>query len=319
MTSNEQVLSTVCSVVDAGPVTVCTTEQDIRSANGKLVKRIKKHYSGPKGPVDRLQWKPFGSVLKKKPTRATIDSDVQMEFLNNSRAVEAEWIPNSIYVKHAQEEGWSSEEITSIIQYVEHGVLRPDKKYIQLFESKLRTLIAEAKIATIGNSINHMPIEQDVLNVKQSLRLRFKQKTYSRQQQQSDPDTPKSLASRLEDRRAERDESQQKSTLFIENVPEEYEEADIKEHLQDYDIRRINIVRRDNMRGVKESVGKAFIECDTEDVAIRCLEYLKTCRWENSVISAQLSKPKPVNDPTAAKVQYMKKKPMPRYKITSRR
>ena len=97
--------------------------------------------------------------------------------------------------------------------------------------------------------------------------------------------TPKE---RMNQRRGAAQQDGHKSTLFVENVPDEYTEDEIKGHIGDFHYRRVNIVRRDG-----KSMGKAFIELESAEEAQACLSAINGQHWSYCVVNAQLSKPKP--------------------------
>ena len=71
-------------------------------------------------------------------------------------------------------------------------------------------------------------------------------------------------------------------------MPLEFHEGDIKAQISDYDFKRVSIVKRDG-----SSIGKAFIELNSEEEAQDCLTYINGKTWGYNIITAQLSKPKP--------------------------
>jgi hypothetical protein len=338
LATDDKVLTTVEQTDTAGEANMYITEQLVERTNGSRYTLTTKRKVTKPQVLARRKWKHFGNRVDtaispalarkieseghkiSKYEQCCIGSDVFLEFVNPKKLSAQEWIPNGLYVGHARKAGWSPEEITSIIRYKEQGVLRPDKRYLQLYEMKLRILIAEAKIKCQRE--NGVPVSALVPlapGAKVGLRDRMMRKTFSRQQAVESGETPTGLSALLEQKRSNHADSEQKCTVFLENVPVDYDETDIKEHLFDYDIRRVNIVRRENQYGVKESVGKAFVECNGEEVAVECLKYLNGARWQSAVISAVLSKPKPKPDPNATVQHYTKNKPMPRYKTPSTR
>ena len=58
--------------------------------------------------------------------------------------------------------------------------------------------------------------------------------------------------------------------------------------ISDFDFKRVSIVKRDG-----NSIGKAFIEFNSEEDAASCLSDIDGKRWEYNIIAAQFSKPKP--------------------------
>jgi RNA recognition motif-containing protein len=107
---------------------------------------------------------------------------------------------------------------------------------------------------------------------------------------------------------AKQQHDDQLCTLFLQNIPEDYSEADIKTHIQDYKFRRVNIVRRDG-----ESIGKAFIELESTEETQGCLEAINGQKWGYCVIEVQLSKPKPkpTDDESKSSKPKSKSKPKP--------
>lgn len=267
----------------AGQVTIQTKRTPVQGGH-----TVTKTYTGPKYLVDRQLWKGFGKGRDMSKTR--IMEDVHIELTVPPIVQDEQWYPNGNWVNIARKENWTDFDIKQLISSD-----RPDLKFAELQKGKQK-LAAYERIAKMNKEMGIEDTVKDSIPDKKqdltclSLRERMKLKSKSRSTTEDTKDN--SISSRLKQKREKNSDKSQQCTLFLENVPEIYNEMDIKSHLGQFDIKRVTIVRRENQSGVKESVGKAFVECYEVEETQKCMEHLNTCRWEHYVISAQLSKPR---------------------------
>lgn len=276
------------------PFTINYTERTFqRLAKDKIqtICVINKRFTGPSGPIQRLGWKKFGAAATGESC-TTVKADVFLEFVRPNSV----WIPNGIYINAAKKDNWSQSEINQIIRSD-----RPDLVYRKLQKSKVDTHLASLYLkfghASATEPEDPAPIPTPVPtpapdpSVKMGLRERMLHKQRNRVETEPIPSTkPNSLSARMNQRRddAKQQHDDGLCTLFLQNIPEDYSEADIKTHIQDYKFRRVNVVRRDG-----ESIGKAFIELESTEATQTCLEAINGQKWGYCVIEVQLSKPKP--------------------------
>jgi len=271
------------------PFTINYTERTFqRSTKDKIqtICVINKRFTGPSGPIQRLGWKKFGAAATGESC-TTVKADVYLEFVRQNST----WIPNGIYINAAKKDNWSQSEINQIIRSD-----RPDLVYRKLQKSKVDTHLASLYLkfghATDPEATEPIdPAPAPDPSVKMGLRERMLHKQRNRVDTETTPSTkPNSLSARMNQRRddAKQQQDDQLCTLFLQNIPEDYSEADIKTHIQDYKFRRVNVVRRDG-----ESIGKAFIELESTEATQTCLEAINGQKWGYCVIEVQLSKPKP--------------------------
>lgn len=265
------------------PLTFNYMEKTYNRGDKKVISTCKTA-TGPAGPVERLKWKKFGSVKK---NTTTVGPDVYIEYTTQKRSTDLDdWTPNGLYTKYAREDGWTDEEIKKIVKSD-----KPDQVYYKLLKVKIERLIAEAKVKWAkmnpSEQVTGTGEETFASNVKMGLRERMLLK-----QRNTSSETGKgssSLSAKMQERKNERDES--KCTLFVQNVPEGYDESDIKSHIEQFEYRRVNIVRREGV-----SAGKAFIELESATAAQACLNHISGAHWGHCVIEVQLSKPKTKNN-----------------------
>jgi len=256
-------------------------------SNAAMVKVTTKKTYGPQRCMARLKWARFGEAAKRNfNVQTQVGSDVQFEYCDKIQD-EDDWIPNGAYVESARLYGWSDQDIKKLIR-----TQRPDLEYAKIYRSKVETELASQKVqmATLKPTLpgpESASASASASASKLGLRERLLLKQQSRSEQPEQIKNPaNSIAARMSQRGAIRDDTN--CTLFIENVPDDYTEADIKTHIESYKFRRVNIVRREG-----QSVGKAFIELDSAEEALACMECINGQQWGYHIISAELSKPKP--------------------------
>ena len=244
----------------------------------------------------RSQWKKFGEAVDSKGAITREGGQVFFEYCKKNINADNKWVPNALYVKHARDNDWSQSDILTIVRSD-----CPDKTWEKIFRMKMSSLLADLTppsikhyedgdisiITNTGESIIEI-----APGVKLGLKARMEQKERLRKNAETPVSAGVSLSDKLRVRQEQNQDNEQLCTLFLENVPSEYIERDIKDQLSNYDVRRINIVKRDNGYGVKESVGKAFVVLHCVIDAEACQIYLNQCRWEHHVVSAMFSKPR---------------------------
>jgi len=252
------------------------------------VRVVNKRFTGPPGPIQRLGWKKFGTAATGN-FATEIKGDVYLELVQKAQLCD-NWIPNGIYINAAKKDNWSQIEINQIIRSD-----RPDLMYRKIQKSKVNTHLAKLNLKLNLTDTNPAVTDSDP-SVKMGLRERMLHKQRNRTDtEESSLPKPNSLSARMNQRRddAKQQHDEQLCTLFLQNIPEDYSEADIKTHIQDYKYRRVNVVRREG-----ESIGKAFIELESAEETQTCLEAINGQKWGYCVIEVQLSKPKPKPKPT---------------------
>jgi hypothetical protein len=283
------------TIAYAGDVRIDTTTRLVTD-NGKKYRKTTKTYTGPKKLVDRLQWKHFGSV-KDPMAKTDVTEDIEFEFTTSYVKNKDEWRFNGLYLGWARKDNWTQREINCIVRSA-----RPDLEYRKIYKRRLDTLIAETieKMKTDEDKQREKDSEEALLNEPKkpvkintaglSLTDLLKQKTRQRTLDQTKGGTSAGITALLRNKQDK--QSDKKCTIYVQNIPDEYIEADISAHLTEFEIRRTHMVRRPDRSGVMTPVGTAFIECYDEDETEKCIEFLNTCKWEHRVINAQHSKPK---------------------------
>lgn len=293
MTVTEPIAETIISTSEwceeHDPFKVYCTETKIGRGND-TIKRTIKRFTGPIGPIKRLNWKKFGAAGA-DPTKITsrICEDVDFE-LKNPIKYNDNWVSNGMYITLARADNWSDVDITKITKS-DH----PDQVYSSIYLGKVKTMFAEYDTIAMKKAMAKAKAKgKPMAKIKavdltgMGLRERFLMKQKMRNQGEDTLPGPKSLSSLMNKRREAKNETEHLCTLFAENVPLEYQETDIKQELKDYDVLRVSVVRRDG-----EPVGKAFIELENAEEAADCLKFIDGSHWGHSVISVQFSRPKP--------------------------
>lgn len=106
------------------------------------------------------------------------------------------------------------------------------------------------------------------------------------------------ISARIKKIKSDKETTEQISTLFVNNVPLDYDENDIRESLNNrFNISRVNIVRKiapGSHSTVKTSIGSAFIVCNSYEDATLCLQALNGHRWGNLIACASFSEQKQI-------------------------
>lgn len=276
------ILSTRNWTEDCSPLMINYTEQVVQR-HGKNYRVTTKRTTGPLGAIQRRKWKKFGAAASTKHHMPKLGRESNFEF---TQPDVDEHIHNGIYITKATKNGWSKDDIKKIVQSD-----RPDQAYLKIFDTKLKAVIADAKskitvLTPVADtdSIEAKPVSTKGMGIRERLAMKKKGRT-------DKPDAKGGITAKFNQRRndlgrgSNRDET--KCTLFVENVPDDYTETDIRQQIADHPYRRVNIVKRDGV-----SIGKAFIELETEEDAKICMEVITGARWGHCVVSAQVSRPK---------------------------
>ena len=287
MTTEEQILNTKIWEEDHSTFKYIFKEQLIQKGDQKL-KRTTKTYSGPKNVYERTKWKKFGDALGQTNTTC-IAPEVEFEFTYKPpKTDEDEWVANGLYIGWAKDANWPDVDIKKIMRSD-----RPDLVYMDLQKQKINALLAplresmrklEPDTDTNKQSNLQTPLEP---TRKMGLKERMALKKQQREVKDSSSNGETSLSARLNRKKEQTRQDEHKLTLFVDNIPLEYKEHDIKSHISDFDYKRVSIVKRDGY-----SIGKACIELATVKEAEDCLKAIDGVTWGYSIVSAQVSKPK---------------------------
>lgn len=285
-----------------------TVSESIVERDGRKFKQTRTKYVGQKGPIKRLQWKKFGIAVGVPYHDTTeLGADVEMERPATDPQGD-EWIPNGEILMSAKQLGWTDREVDRLFKSS-----NPYKTFADMWEKKCKESMnlavfryneeqrkkAAAAAEAAGKSME--PVSEPEPNVDTSKPMGLQERMRLRRQKaatkaSSTTGSTGNLADRLRLKKEAREDSAKKSTLFLENIPTDYDESMIKSYIQDIRHRRVNVVRRENEYGVRDSVGKAFIECVSQEEAQKCIDLLHGARWESCIISVTFSKPKPKPD-----------------------
>lgn len=267
-----------------------TEEKLVRDGNN--ITRTTKTYVGPKAVRERQQWKKFGAALNdNEQNTTTIGADVEFEFTYKPMSHKDEWVPNGLYIGWAKKDNWPDVDIKKIIRSD-----RPDLVYQDLFRQKMGALFAPltdtiAKTSASASASSSASSGGSKNRSQPTRKMGLKERMMLKKRDRDSSETPKSensLSARLNRKKEISMENEHKCTLFVDNVPLEFHEGDIKAQISDFDFKRVSIVKRDG-----NSIGKAFIEFNSEEDAASCLSDIDGKRWEYNIIAAQFSKPKP--------------------------
>lgn len=120
-------------------------------------------------------------------------------------------------------------------------------------------------------------------DVEVSLSARLKQKQ-NQPRETSKPEATSSMSALMNQKRTLQQDEDKSNTLILDNVPPHFDEDDIRDRLGDFNLRRVNVVRRTGM-----SIGKAFVVFGSNYDMIACQQYMTNARWEHYVISWSLA------------------------------
>ena len=275
----------------------------------------------------RLSWTKFGEAAKGIKCTYVAD-DVEMEFIAN-QVKECEL--NGYWITFARDNGWSDSDIKDIVRAAdpnatalkiyerilstEKAILKQDlEKRMAIYEQQRAAVVgmpptieptssSSSSSSSASSSAIKPSIETDAVQVQvqvkpTGLRARFSSKQAENQQAApTEASQPKAagISSRLKQMKQVTENNEQESTLFVRNVPEDYQEQDIKIVLGDrFNISRINVVRKTQSNGERASTGSAFIVLYNREDAVACMEFLQGYRWCNIIASVDFSQPKKV-------------------------
>lgn len=274
-----------------------TIHEDIITKGDKTFCKRKTTYRGPPAVIQRMQWAKFGKARpmpgtwEKKLTR--VDNEVKFEFIKDKEQVldDPEWQPNGWLITLAQKNKWSELDISKIAKS-----RKPLDVYIQILKQKARATVskdlclAEAKSCIISKTPAGTPAVSKPARTGLAARRAHRQMT---RETETVPEGGGNFGQRQRAKRITNREEEYKKTLFVENVPDDYERSDIEGHLRDFNIVRVSIVRgQPDHQGVRSSIGKAFVECRSIEAAQECLKAITGSRWGHQIVSAQISRPK---------------------------
>jgi hypothetical protein len=100
------------------------------------------------------------------------------------------------------------------------------------------------------------------------------------------------LSARLKQMKQDKQDTEQDSTLFVSNISEDTDENELRAVLKDFQLRRINFVRK----GGPSHTGAGFVVLAARDEATRCVEFLNGYRLNHLVLQAAFSKPREDNN-----------------------
>lgn len=264
-------------------------------------------------PVDRAKWRKFGEATKDIKCTYIAD-EVEIEFIVKEKK-ESSFKPNGYWITFARNQGWSASDINDIIRSPD-----PEAVALKMYERILNTENAKLRMEVDKQMAEYDRLRAEILDTehiskvkepsatvpvpvpasteppKSGLRARFSAKQ-SENKKGDDETSVKSggIASRLKQIKQTKDQSEQDSTLFVRNVPEDYTEQDIKVVLNDFKVVRVNIVRKANADDVRVSTGSAFVVLSCREEAVACMEFLHGYHWCNVIASVDFSKPKTYN------------------------
>jgi RNA recognition motif-containing protein len=262
--------------------------------------------------VDRSKWLKFGEATKDIKCTYMAD-EVEIEFIVKEKK-ESSFKPNGYWITFARNQGWSVSDINDIMRSPD-----PAAVALKMYERILNTENAKLRMELDKQMAEYDRRRADILNAEQKekepaslsvasppvaesgtpeppksgLRARFSAKQ-SENKKADDESAVKSggIASRLKKLKQTKEQSEQDSTLFVRNVPEDYTEQDVKTVLTDFKIVRVNIVRKANGDDVRVSTGSAFVVLSSREEAVACMEFLHGYHWCNVIASVDFSKPK---------------------------
>lgn len=289
-------------IIEVGPLTVKTDLKTFRT------------FTGPESVVERQFWPKFGSASDRTLNTTHIANEVNIEY-SNSVIKEKKWVSPAFYIKQAELLKWNRSEVEDI-QKSE----APDELFYKIFTNKSLTMCAmvdskyEGQLRAIDAPTDCKPLPGQAtvpvldLKISKGFRSRLnvklaevKDKAKALEEEAEKSKEPGAQAvkqvgitARIKKLKEDKEITEQNSTIFVHNVPIEFDEQDIRESLKgDFTITRVNIVKKaaTPMDTVKTSIGSAFIVCANVEDAERCLKVLNGHRWGNLIASASFSRP----------------------------
>lgn len=265
-------------VQDPCGLTIEKTERVEILPDGTRKKIVETRYRGPRRIIERLQLKKYGAAATEDiANHAQIGVDVFFERVTPDSQMPSDE-PNGYLIERAWAEGWTQDEVNQIIRST-----TPSKTFVEILLSRLG-LSPSSKAATgkgekklgIRARLNRTMADMDVTTTAGAGASSGKS----------------SLAEKMRLHRDQTQSDEQLCTLFLENVPDDYTEADIKAELTGFSLQRVNVVKNEDSDGVRRSAGKAFVVLQSVDDVEPCLEFLNSSRWGYQVVSATISKPR---------------------------
>ena len=265
---------------------------------------------------ERLSWSKFGEAAKGIKCTYIAD-EVEIEFVSPKQEKESSYKPNGYWITLARNQGWSDSDIKDIMRAPD-----PEAVALKMYERMLNTDNAKLRMARDKHMAEYDRLRAEIatpapepvapvlvpapasaassaapapapVEAKSGLRARFSAKQTENKQNEAAAPAKTGIASRLKQIKQNNETLEQDSTLFVRNVPEDYTEQDIKNVLFNFNIARINIVRKSTGDdGVRLSSGSAFIVLGSREDAVACMEFLHGYRWCNVIASVDFSKPK---------------------------
>lgn len=243
----------------------------------------------------KRNWKHFGSVTPENCFDATsIGEEVFMEFTRGQgRSPQDYYREQSRYVDRAYKCGFSY----NTLKQIEESDT-PKATFETFFKQQLHGTFM--RVLSDYYQQNATENEGTPLQAKAPVGLKARMKMRQSKAEEvlsTGDDGAVGLRARLSARKDAKGAEHERS-LFVSNIPVEYTEQDIKEELfvifgEDLVIERINVVRKPNAKGVKESIGKAFLVCDSSDDAEAMLDALNDgIRWGACIIDVQRTEPR---------------------------
>jgi hypothetical protein len=248
---------------------------------------IKKTITVPAAVARRKrEWKHFGSVTPENCFSATsLGEEVFMEFaFRNGKGSSKQLLlaEQSRAISHAYRCGFSF----NTVKQIEESET-PMDTFREFVHQQMKGIVMRVK-STLAEGEPVKLQSKGPVGLKARMRM-CKTKT---EEAVSGAEGSMGLRARLTTKNDSRGEEHERS-LFVSNVPCEFTERDIHEELgelmgEEVSVERINIVRKPNNQGVKESIGKAFIVCNTIEDAKEMMDLLNNrVRWGQCIIDVQ--------------------------------
>lgn len=253
-------------------------QKNVRATAASAAAAAPKPIAIPKrkqNPKQRREWKHFGDVTAvNSMDHTTIGVDVFME--KETSEVE-NWIPNGACIS----EGWRLGFHPSEIDEIRHSS-QPEATFMEIWST--RYFKAQA-----GKTSAAGPSAGGDAGATGGLRGRLHQSKGT----DSTTDAPPAGGLRARLNTSSSTETENARTVFVGNMPDYFEDADLRSLLTGIDVTRFNIVRRERYPGgPRISNGNAFVVCRSVEETKRCIAHLNGTLTGNSVLHAQLSQPK---------------------------
>jgi len=270
--------------------------------------------------MSRLHWSKFGEAIKNTVCWSSTE-DVDMEITHKELKHHATKLNDSgVYVALADKLKWQE----SDMQQIREAECAEDM-FKLIFNRKAATREAEltakfnprvsAVEANYAEAMKKIKAEfaslipeppPQILKTSEAtvqaapqkalgIRGRFNAKIAERRQQEAD-NPPAAVAgggmglsARLRQMKTDRVETEQEFTLFVSNISQDTDEQDLRDILTDFNVRRVNYVRK-NGNPVHSGVG--FVVLAARDEAERCMGFLNGHKFHHLILCAAFSKPR---------------------------